>query len=64
MRRRHDDDPRCSAGMDPRRRSNLEVPRAGYTAATDPSRKSEALSPCMAINVPRTNIVTPWEGES
>ncbi|XP_052766962.1 regulator of G-protein signaling 6-like isoform X4 [Mya arenaria] len=52
-------------GMDPRRRSNLEVPRASYNATgTDASRKSEALAPCIALNVPRTNIVTPWEGDT
>lgn len=56
---------RCSASMDPRRRSNLEVPRTSFASSNnDANRKSEALSPCIAITVPRTNIVTPWEGES
>jgi len=52
-----------------RRRSNLEVPRASYAASTSSGsggaadgRKSEAGGPCIALNVPRTNIVTPWDG--
>lgn len=68
MRRRTenmDSENKISASNDPRRRSNLEVPRSSYQGLnSEGNRKSEAVSPCLAISVPRTNVVTPWEGES
>ncbi|XP_060552798.1 uncharacterized protein LOC132714078 isoform X2 [Ruditapes philippinarum] len=54
-----------TSSNDPRRRSNLEVPRSTYQGMnSEGNRKSEAVNPCLAISVPRTNVVTPWEGES
>lgn len=57
-----DTDSKVTGSNDPRRRSNLEVPRASFQGATDGNRKSET-PPCLAINVPRTNVVTPWDGQ-
>ncbi|XP_053392685.1 uncharacterized protein LOC123564066 isoform X2 [Mercenaria mercenaria] len=59
-----DADTKITASNDPRRRSNLEVPRSYQGVNSEGNRKSESVSPCLAISVPRTNIVTPWEGES
>lgn len=67
LRRRTDAEESKKIENDLRRRSNLDVPRPlnyGGTTPTDPNRKSEAMSQCMALSVPgKTNIVTPWEGQ-
>ncbi|XP_052266133.1 uncharacterized protein LOC127868406 isoform X2 [Dreissena polymorpha] len=65
-RRTNDLEGKVAIGSDPRRRSNLEVPRSSYTSTstTDAARKSEHVAQCIPLNVPRTNVVTPWEGES
>lgn len=60
--RRRSDEPGRTRSMnagDPRRKSNLEVPRSFPISAE--KRKSDAT--LLSLNVPaKNNIVAPWEG--
>ncbi|XP_061181699.1 regulator of G-protein signaling 6-like isoform X1 [Saccostrea echinata] len=62
--RRRSDEPSRTRSMnigDPRRKSNLEVPRS-FPISTD-KRKSDAAT-LLSLNVPaKNNSIAPWEGE-